>query len=196
LEQKLTRVLRRLDDAALIAAIPKAGISAGPILCAEVGRRRLSVAVPTLEEYCRRFAGFGTRHPLQEQNAALDALAAISTPDAAAAVSRVIARGWVQGPSLQHALETQAAFAKVDRRHGENAEPPPREFAFLLACLTRPGRADEQLGDAEKEFRQMIVRLSVKRARWRYRAYVLHVVASNALGLLMRFWMLKKLFGI
>ncbi len=94
----------QLDDAALLEAIPKSGIADGPSLVAEAGRRRLAAAIPVLEDYCRRFAGFGTQHVLPEQVAALDALAAIGGPAAAPSVARIIERGWVQGPTLTTAV--------------------------------------------------------------------------------------------
>lgn len=100
-----------LDDAALLAAIPGSGIADGPSLAAEAGRRRLGAAILVLEEYCRRFAGFGTQHKLPEQIAALDALAAIGGADAAHAVARIIGRGWVQGPTLASAMAAAARLA-------------------------------------------------------------------------------------
>jgi hypothetical protein len=93
-----------LDDAALLAAIPVSGMADGPALAVETGRRRLIAAIPILDDYCRRFAGFGTEHVLPEQVAALDALAAIGGPEAARSVARIIARGWVQGPTLANAV--------------------------------------------------------------------------------------------
>ena len=58
------------DDAALLAAIPASHLSDGPALAAEAGRRGLHAAIPMLEAYCRRFAGFGARRILPEQVAA------------------------------------------------------------------------------------------------------------------------------
>lgn len=97
-----------LDDAALLQAIPASGLADGPLLAAEAGRRRLGAAVPLLEDYCRRFAGFGTLRALPEQVAALDALAAIGGPEAAGGVARIISRGWVQEPTLATAVATAA----------------------------------------------------------------------------------------
>jgi hypothetical protein len=75
-------------------------------LCAEVGRRRLTTAVPAPEGLCRRrFKGFGLEHAVSEQIAALSALTAISAPGAAAAVARVIVDGVVQGPGLRDAVD-------------------------------------------------------------------------------------------
>ena len=86
-----------LDDAALIAAIPDAGLADCRALAAEAGRRRLLPAIPALEALCRRFRGFGLHHPVPEQVAALSALAAVGGRDAASAVSRIIVDGVVQG---------------------------------------------------------------------------------------------------
>ncbi len=122
-----------LDDAALLAAIPASGLADGPTLCAEAGRRRLTAAVPVLEDYCRRFAGFGLSHALPEQVAALQALAAIGGPDAAHSVAMVIARCWVQGPTL-------AVAAKAAARLGSRLPP---EVVLSLLRHADPGvRAD------------------------------------------------------
>ena len=97
-----------LDDAALLAAIPASGLADGPPLAAEAGRRRLGAAIPVLEDYCRRFAGFGVQRTLPEQVASLDALAAIGGQEAARSVARIIGRGWVQGPTLATAVAAAA----------------------------------------------------------------------------------------
>ncbi len=130
-----------LADAALLAAIPGSGIADGPSLVAEAGRRRLAAAIPIIEDYCRRFAGFGTQHKLPEQIAALEALAAIGGAEAAAAVARIIGRGWVQGPTLVGAA---AAAARLGSRLPaatvlallRHADPAVRADACRLA---RPG---------------------------------------------------------
>lgn len=100
-----------LDDAGLLAAIPASNLSDGPRLAEEAGRRRLAAAIPTLRDYCHRFAGFGTNHPLPEQVAALEALGAIGGPDAATAVATIIVRQWVQGPTLATAVAVAARLA-------------------------------------------------------------------------------------
>lgn len=92
------------DDAALIAAIPTAGLADGPDLAREAGRRGLAGAVPALEALCRRFTGFGVDRAVPEQVAALEALAMIGGREAARAVARVIVKGVVQGPALKIAL--------------------------------------------------------------------------------------------
>jgi HEAT repeat protein len=93
-----------LDDAALIAAIPPAGIADAPDLAAEAGRRQLVAAIAALEQLCLRFAGFGLERAVPEQVAALRALALIGGPESAQAVARLIARSVVQGPTRKVAL--------------------------------------------------------------------------------------------
>ncbi len=127
-----------LDDTALLAAIPAAGIADGPLLAAEAGRRRLVTAIPVLEDYCRRFAGFGWSRALPEQVAALDALATIGGPEAARSVAQIMARGWVQGPVVTSAA---AAAAHLRSRLSadcvlallRHADPTVRRLACGLA---------------------------------------------------------------
>ena len=97
-----------LDYAALVAAIPEAGLADAHRLTIEAARRRLVAAVPALERLCRRFAGFGLTHPVPEQVAAIEALAALGGGDAAAAVTRIIAQGVVQGPMVRTAVVAAA----------------------------------------------------------------------------------------
>ena len=97
-----------LDDDALIAAIPFAGLAAAPALVAKAGRRRLHAAVPALEQLCLRFAGFGLERAVPEQVAALDALDLIGGPQAAQTVARLIARDVVQGPTRKIAVAVAA----------------------------------------------------------------------------------------
>ncbi|MDG4603597.1 MAG: HEAT repeat domain-containing protein [Defluviicoccus sp.] len=101
-------VAAELDDDALLAAIPDAGLADGPALAYEAGRRRLAAAVPVLERLCRRFTGFGGDRAVPEQVAALDALAAIGGREASDAVARIITKGAVQGPTLAIAVATAA----------------------------------------------------------------------------------------
>src|SRR5215510_10743522 len=89
-----------LDDQALIAAIPSSNLADSIALAAEAGRRQLAAAVPSLEALCRRFSGFGIDRMVPEQTAALQALAAIGSRDAAQVVSLLIVRAVVQGPTL------------------------------------------------------------------------------------------------
>jgi hypothetical protein len=86
-------------------------------VAAEIARRRLSDAVPALERLCRRFAGFGVERPVPEQVAALDALGAISGPDAAKAVARLIAKGVVPGTRRwRQRYASPASLARSCRR--------------------------------------------------------------------------------
>ena len=115
-----------LDDAALIAALPDAGLAGAPALAAEAGRRRLAAAVPALEVLCRRLTGFGRDRLIPEQVAALGALLAIGGQRSADAVARLIAGGAFLGPTLAVAVETAARL---------NATLPP---ASVLALLRHP----------------------------------------------------------
>jgi len=115
-----------LDDAALIAALPDAGLAGAPALAAEAGRRRLAAAVPALEVLCRRLTGFGRDRLIPEQVAALGALLAIGGQRSADAVARLIAGGAFLGPTLAVAVETAARL---------NATLPP---ATVLALLRHP----------------------------------------------------------
>lgn len=102
-----------LEDHALIAAIPAAGLADSAALAAEAGRRRLAAAVPALESLCRRFAGFGVDRIVPEQAAALQALAMIGDHEAARAVARMIVRGAVQGPALNVAVSAAARLCSA-----------------------------------------------------------------------------------
>ena len=103
-------VPRDLDDAALVAVISEARLADCRALCEEVGQRKLTAAVPALEALCRRFKGFGLEHAVPEQVAALRGLEAITTREAGAAVSRIIADGVVQGPGLYDAVHVAATL--------------------------------------------------------------------------------------
>ena len=87
-----------IDDAALIEAIPDAGIANAPELATEAGRRRLAAAVPALERLCRRFVGFGSDRTIPEQRAAVEALAMIGGLPARQAIVQIIVSHIVQGP--------------------------------------------------------------------------------------------------
>jgi HEAT repeat protein len=96
--------LATLDDAALITAIPTAGLIDAPAFAEEAGNRKLAAAVPALEGLCNRFTAFGTDHPVPEQIAAVRALAAIGGPGAAQAVTRLLTRRVISGPGLRVAV--------------------------------------------------------------------------------------------
>lgn len=75
-------------------------------------------------------------------------------------------------------------------------EAVPKLSELLLACFARRGRAEEMLGDAESEFRQMVARLGARRARVLYRVYVLRVVCGTLPGMLGRLWLVRKMLGL
>ena len=93
-----------LSDDDLMAAIPDATLGEASALAAEAGKRRLSAAVPMLMSLCNRFVGYGAGVVVPEQIAALNALGAIGGQEATHAVSRLIAKKVVQGPTLIAAL--------------------------------------------------------------------------------------------
>jgi hypothetical protein len=117
-----------LDDSALVVALPGARVVDCHALCAEAGRRRLIAAIPALETLCRRFKGFGLEHAVPEQIAALRGLAAISTPEAAAAVSRIVADQVVQGPAYTMRSTPRCSW---------NAACRPRSRCHFYGTTTR-----------------------------------------------------------
>jgi HEAT repeats len=128
-----------LDNEALIAAIPAANLGDCAALTAEAARRRLSAAIPSLEALCRRFSGFGIDHMVPEQSAALRALAAIGSRDAAQAVALLILRAVVQGPTLGLAVAVAAQLranlpVDVVRSLLRHADPDIRANACSCAC--------------------------------------------------------------
>ena len=91
-----------------------------------------------IEDYCRRFAGFGAQRALPEQIAALDALAAIGGQEAARSVARIIGRCWVQGPTLASAVAAAARLgsllpADIVAALLRHADPAIRRDACRLA---------------------------------------------------------------
>jgi HEAT repeat protein len=112
-----------LSDAALIAALPDAGVTAAPRLAAEASRRRLGGAVPSLEKLCRRLTGFGADRLVPEQLAALEALADIGGEAARQAIARLVTQRIVQGPTLAAALNVAARLG--------SSLPPSRLGEFL-----------------------------------------------------------------
>jgi HEAT repeats len=131
-------VLSEIDDDELIAAIPASSLADGCMLAAEAGQRRLAAAVPALATLCRRFAGFGSRRPIAEQVAAIEALAVIGGRDAAHAVSQLIERAAVQEPTLPIALSAAARLGSTLssdalRRLLRHAEPGIRADACRCA---------------------------------------------------------------
>jgi len=102
-----------LDDDALVAGIPEAGVTLAPALAAESARRRLLAAVPALEHLCCRLAGFGHDREIPEQVAALDALAQIGGAAAANAVLRILSKNVVLGPTLAAAVAAAVRLSIV-----------------------------------------------------------------------------------
>lgn len=102
-----------LEDAEIVAQIPKAGVVEAPLLATEAGHRRLTGAISALESLCQRFAGFGLNRRIPEQEAALDALAMIGGRDARKSVTKMILKGAVQGPSLGTAVAAAARLKIV-----------------------------------------------------------------------------------
>jgi HEAT repeat protein len=130
--------LSEIDDDGLIAAIPESSLADTNALAAEAGRRRLTAAVPALATLCRRFAGFGTRRPVAEQAAAIEALVMIGGRDAAHAVSQLIERAVVQEPTLPIAVNAAARLGSTLspdalRRLLRHAEPGIRADACRCA---------------------------------------------------------------
>lgn len=105
--------LESLSDLDLIAAIPDATLADAPAITAEAGKRRLSRAVPALVALCNRLVGYGASAVVPEQVAALYALGAIGGQEASRAVSGLITRQIVQGPTLATALAVAAQLGVV-----------------------------------------------------------------------------------
>jgi hypothetical protein len=99
-----------LHDEALIAAIPDAGVADYQDLVTEAVRRRLPAALPALEALCRRFKGFGLARAVRQQTMSIRAIATIGGRDAAAAVTRIICDGVIQGPGVATAVQAAAAL--------------------------------------------------------------------------------------
>ena len=128
----------RLSEEDLISAIPDVSLADASAITAEVGKRRLSAAVPALISLCNRFVGYGATAVVPEQVAALHALGAIGGKDAAHAVARLITRTIVQGPTLLAALTVAAQLGVVlpgDVALGLLRDPSPSVRAATCACV-------------------------------------------------------------
>jgi hypothetical protein len=140
LSRELRPAATVLDDQALVAAIPDSILAGSIALAAEAGRRRLAAAVPNLESLCRRFSGFGIDRMVPEQAAALQALAAIGGREAAQAVSRLIVRAIVQGPTLNLAVSTAAQIGSAlppDVLRSLLRHPDPGIRSSVCGCARR-----------------------------------------------------------
>jgi HEAT repeat protein len=122
-----------LDDGDLLFAIMEAGLTECVSLIAEVERREVAAAVPILEKLCIRFSGFGADLIISEQAAALRALAAIGSHEAAKSVARLIVKAVVQGPTLNIAVNAAA---------GLRSELPSDLVHQLLIHVDQDIRAD------------------------------------------------------
>ena len=149
-----------LDDPALIAAIPAAGLADALALAAEAGSRKLASAVPALEGLCNRFTGFGADRPVPEQIAAVQALAAIGGPGAAQAVARLLTRKVILGPGLKVAVGAAVAEVLIDRerfRAGgsvyRNWNYRPSPVAALMAVDRDASGCDRRIFGAAKVHR-------------------------------------------
>ena len=128
----------RLCDGELIAAIPDATLADAVALTTEAGKRRLIAAIPALVALCNRFVGYGASAVAPEQVGALHALGAIGGPQAANAVSRLIVKKIVQGPTLSTALTVAAQLAVVlpsDVAVGLLRDPDPSVRAAACGCV-------------------------------------------------------------
>ena len=127
-----------LSDAAILAAIPDAGMPLVLALIQEAGRRQLPAAVPVLGRLCQIFAGFGFEREVPEQAVALDALASIGGQDARLVVSELLDDHRVQGPTLKVAVRVAATLrcrlsAATVLPLLRHADPEVRAIACTLA---------------------------------------------------------------
>lgn len=132
-----------LTDDALIAAIPDASRATYQAFAGEAARRKLVAAVPALEALCRRFKGFGLRHAIPEQIAALQALAEIGGAGAVAAVRRIVTAEVVASPGQREAVRAAAT----------------------LRCLLPEATAAALLAHADPEIRAQACRCAPRAAR-------------------------------
>jgi hypothetical protein len=182
-----------LTDAALIAALPDAGVTAAPRLAAEASRRRLAGAVPSLEKLCRRPTGFGANRLIPQQLAALEALADIGGEAARQVVARLVAQRIVQGPTLAAALNAAARLGSSlpparlgeflndhDRACSDGRAPnDPPEIALKLVPFIVPKKLrDNVTGDLSEDFRAYA-------ARWG-RSYALYLLCWELAELCIR----------
>jgi hypothetical protein len=102
-----------LSDGDLIFAITDVTLADAFAVTGEAAKRRLIGAVPALAALCNRFIGYGAVAVVPEQVAALKALSAIGSKEAAHAVSRLIAKKIVLGPTLLTALSVALELGVV-----------------------------------------------------------------------------------
>ena len=80
---------------------------------AEIGRRRITGAVPTLARVCRLFMGHGTDVIVPEQIAAIEALTAVGSRESALSLTELIDEQVIIGPNLLNALVAAADLGSV-----------------------------------------------------------------------------------
>ncbi|MGE0226492.1 MAG: HEAT repeat domain-containing protein [Acetobacteraceae bacterium] len=133
-----------LNDAALLAAIPNASRSEHAALIAEALRRRPVGIVAALDALCRRFRGFGRRHPIAEQRSAVSAIAAVGGNEARRALVAIIMDRVVEAAGVaatmaaarQSGCRLPASIVLDLLRH-----PDPAVRADAAACAP-PGSAE------------------------------------------------------
>jgi hypothetical protein len=99
-----------LSDAALLDAIPNAGLPSVLSLIDEAGRRKLPDAIPVLTHLCRMFTGFGIKYAISEQTAAIRAIGTIGGKEANQALSRMLDQQVLQGPNLKQGARLAATL--------------------------------------------------------------------------------------
>src|SRR6516162_5756230 len=129
-----------LDDEAFIEALAQSRLAESAQLAHEAARRRLIAAVPALADSCLRLAGFGIDRMVPEQAAALQALAVIGGREATQAVSRLIVRAIVQGPTLNLAVSIAAQIGSAlppDVLRSLLRHPDPGIRSSVCGCARR-----------------------------------------------------------
>jgi HEAT repeat protein len=104
---------KNLSDDDLISGIPNATLADASAITKEAAKRGLRAAIPALTSLCNRFVGYGANVVVPEQVAGLHALSAIGGREAAQAVSKLIAKKIVQGPTLITALAVASQLGVV-----------------------------------------------------------------------------------
>jgi len=154
-----------LTDAALVAAIPGAGLATCRALAEEAARRKLPAAVPALEALCRRFKGFGLQHRVPEQTASLQALAAIGGAAVGAAVRRIVVEEVVSGPGQRDAVHAAAALRCILPEATAAAlllHADPAIRAQVCRCAPRTGQIARLLCSLLEDLNQGVATAAAK----------------------------------
>ena len=155
--------------------------------------RSLAAIRLELEELSREIEEF-SRDLIDSGYANAPTYAAASSTIRAVATFRAEARVRVEATVTQ--AEPTLADAFDAAAQSSHASVPPSWSSFVLACVASKGRAEELLGDAHAEYRQMIETLGAEGARWWYRVYVAKLVGRMLPGAIMRVLLLHKLIGM